>query len=333
MRSLASLSSLALAASLLAQDADRSFAPRIPSTLDPSRTGASAAVNAALIHQDQWLQVPGAWRNELLHVDLCLRNRRKKMDKWIGAGLDAAVDRSPASGWQRTHAAIRTAVHLRSGQRSYLAAGLGTALVNATMNAQNGAWGSQYDGLRYDASLPSQEAWTTDASTWFEARAGVSFTLKRAAESPRRREPDILTAGLAADHLGRLVLREAGQRMEPLPMRATAYVLSEMHHRLWENGLFSGELIGHLQGPFHTGRLNFYAGKHLLNSVRNEGGPPLFGFKAGLGYKYLDAVLVNVIIDYGRLSFGMTYGWSVGAKDRAVNGRRTFELLLQWSTR
>ena len=77
------------------------------------------------------------------------------------------------------------------------------------------------DGTRYDAAISSGEQWNTSNSSWLEARLGISWTLKQRAESPRRRERDILVMGFSADHLGRLLLQENGAPSQLIPMRFT----------------------------------------------------------------------------------------------------------------
>jgi hypothetical protein len=316
-------------AGLHAQDVDPFFAGRSPLLLDPSRAGFTPGIRTSFIHQDQWLQFPGSWQSELLSVDWCARNTKKQVSSWMGLGLNATRETQGAVGSKLTSAGLLPAMHLRAGQRSYLSAGIELRWVNGTFGDATGGWGSQYDGLRYDASLPSGEAWNNDNSAWVEARAGLSFTVKQDVESPRRRERDLLVVGVAADHLGRLVLYEGGGPPPKIPVRITAYALGELPHEIWDDGFFAAELIAHYQGPFHTGRFNVYAGKHLLNRSREAGTPMPIGFKAGLGYRYRDALLVNTAMDFGSATIGLAYGWSLFNPNTMAAGRRTVELMVQ----
>jgi hypothetical protein len=220
-------------------------------------------------------------------------------------------------------------MHLRAGQRSYLSSGMEVRWVNGAFNDGAGEWGSQYDGIRYDASTTSGEQWNMSNTSWFEARVGLSWTVKQETERQRRRARDLLVVGVSADHLGRMIVHESGAPPPESPMRFTAYILGEAPHEIWDNGYFAGELIGHVQGPFYTARVNIFAGKHLLNTTRRPEGPALLGFKAGLGYRLQDALLVNAAIDVGKATFGVAYGWSVGNPNTMAAGRRTFELMLQ----
>jgi len=317
---------------LHAQDTDPFFAGRNPMQLDPSRTGFDPGGRFTVVHQDQWLQFPGSWRADQLNAEWAIRNTKKPTGAWLGVGLSAASEKQGAVGSRMSTVGLAPAMHLRSGQRAYLSAGLELRWLHAVFNDGSGAWGSQYDGTRYDASINAGEQWNTSNSSSMEARIGLSWTLKQHAESPRRRERDLLIVGLSADHLGRLMLQENGAPPPMIPMRFSAYVLSEVPHEIWDNGFFSGELIGHVQGPFHTARLNVYAGKHLLNTTRQPGGPMLLGFKAGLGYRLQDALLVNAALDIGKITFGMAYGWAVVNSNTLAAGRRTFEVMLQLRT-
>lgn len=312
-----------------AQDAAPFFAGRTPLLLDPSRTGFESGGRISFLHQDQWLQVPGAWRNEQLAGEWCLRNDKKEVNSWFGMGLRVGSEQLGANSGRLSNVGVLTAVHLRAGPKSYLSSGLELRWANGRLGDGSGAWGSQYDGMRYDAAMASGETWSTSNQTWAEARAGISFTVKAEEESPRRRERDLLVVGVSADHLGHLVLKESGTSTAVAPMRFTVYGLGELPLGRWENGFVAADLIGHVQGPFQTGRLNLYVGRHLYNRVRSPGGPMLLGFKAGVGYQWHGAILANAAVDLGSLTIGTAYGWSLFNGDKMASGRQTFELMLQ----
>ncbi len=319
-------------ASGVAQDVDPFFAGRAQMVLDPSRTGFDPGAHIAMLHNDQWLSLPDNYRTELLTAEWCARNTKRTTASWLGLGFGLQHERPGAVGSQVTSAGISPAMHLRAGRRSYLSAGIEARWGFSTIGDDPGRWGDQYDGLRYDSGLPSGERFASGTASWVEARLGLSITVKQDAESPRRRERNVLVAGLAADHLGRLRLRESAAFQNGAAIRCTAYAMGEVPYAPWDDGFFSAELIGHVQGPFRTARVNVYAGKHLFNRVRSEGGPIPIGFKAGLGYRLQDALLVNAAIDLNKLSLGMAYGWSVFNKDGLAAGRRTFELVVQLRT-
>lgn len=312
-----------------AQDGDPFLVSPGHVLLDPSRAGFAPGVQASVIHQDQWMQMPGVWRNDLLNVAWCARNTKRSVDKWLGVALTAGRDRQGVEGLRRTLVGLMPAVHLRTGPRSYLSAGIDVRLVSTATGEATGAWGSQYDGSRYDAGIPSGETWSTDVGSWVENRIGLSYAMKQEAESPRRRERDAVVVGITVDHLGRMMLREPMQAMAPLPMRFSAYGMVEVPHGIWNNGYFSGELVAHHQGPFNTARLGLLAGKHLLNSTASPERSLPVGFRAGLHYRYRDALLVSGALDFGRATISMAYGWGMIGKNSALAGRRTYELMLQ----
>ncbi|MBK7481915.1 MAG: type IX secretion system membrane protein PorP/SprF [Flavobacteriales bacterium] len=314
---------------VLAQDADHFFSGRSQMLLDPSRAGLDAGGRVAFIHQDQWLQLPGSWRSEFLSVDWCARNTKKPVSSWLGLGFLARQEQQGGQGSRLASLALVPAVHLRAGSRSYLSLGMEVRWVNGTTGVWPGTWGSQYNGQVYDAALPSGETSAIGESTWLESRAGISWTLKQDRESAHRRERNKLVAGLAADHLGRLTIQQEGAFPSAPPMRFTAYALGELPHQIWDDGFFAGELIGNMQGTSYAARFNVYAGKHLLNVLNDEGGPMHIGFKAGLGYRLHDALLVNAAMDVNRTTLGLAYGWAMRSTDRLAAGRRTVEVLLQ----
>jgi type IX secretion system PorP/SprF family membrane protein len=314
---------------LNAQDTDPFFAGRSTTWLNPSRAGFQPGTRISFIHQDQWMQFPGSWKSELLSADLCARNTRKQVRSWLGAGLNVEHEVQGVSSSRMSSVGLLPAMHLRTGKRTYLSAGLEVRWTNGSFGDALGAWGSQYDGSRYDTSLPSGEQWTTSNSSWVEPRAGLSFTMKRDVERLRRQERDILVVGISADHLARLVLYEGGSPAPTRPMKFTIHAMGELPHEIWDDGFFAAEVIAHYQGPFHTGRVNLFAGKHLMNRSREPGGTMPLGFKAGVGYRAQDAFLVSTAIDLNTTTIGLAYGWSLFNPNTLATGRRTVELLLQ----
>lgn len=314
---------------LFAQDIDPFFAPRAGMVLDPARTGSDPGVQIHLLHLDQWLQLPGTWRSEVFAVEWCARNTKKKTGSWLGLGATTTVDRNGVTGGRVSSMSFTPAMHLRSTRRSHLSFGMELRLVNGR-SGNEGAWASQYDGLLYDASIASGEASSTGSCRWMEARAGISWALKHDVESPRRRERNAVVVGLAADHLGQLVLQEEGLAAPRVPLRITGYALVEQPLGIWDNGYFGGDVIAHVQGPFWTARINAQVGKHLLNVVPNAGSPRPVGFRTGMGYRYRDALLVHAGLDLTKLSVNLAYGWAVASAGPQVRGRRTVELGLQF---
>lgn len=314
---------------LAAQDADPFFAARVQPLLDPSRTGFTPGGSVGLVHQQQWLQMPGAWKHAGVAGALSLKNTKRQVHSWIGIGLRAEQGSQQATSAKYSTLGMAAAAHLRTGSRSFLSAGLGLGQAAMQHGEPAGSWASQYDGTRYNPSAPSGESWPASNRSALEASAGFSFTLKQEVESALRKERDRFTAGVAATHLASMPLAEQGARLEPPPLRLTAYVLGELPFPGWDNGFFAADLIGHWQGPFATGRINAWIGKHLNNSVRTADRQMLLGFRGGLGYRLRDALLVSASAELNSLTFGMAYGWSVLGGDQLAAGRRTAEVMLE----
>lgn len=312
-----------------AQDADPFFAGRVPMVMDPSRVGFAPGGSVSLIHQDQWLQMPGNFRSSFLAAQWCARNNRKPVHSWLGLGTLVDHERQGADGLGGSSITFTPAIHLQAGPRSFLSFGFGLRWSDRTIGDASGAWASQYDGAQYRPERASGETFASGHRSWAESAAGLSFSLKEAKESRFRREPDVLVVGIAADHLGHLVLHEDGSPLAATPMRITAYAMGKLPMEIWENGFLSTELILNWQQPMATGRINVFAGKDLLNEVQSKEGPSALGFKAGLGYRWQDALLVNAALDWGRTTFGVAYGWSLFGKTPLTAGRRTFECVAQ----
>lgn len=311
-----------------AQDPELLMSGRVLPVFDPSRTGFAPGVQLAMVHTSRRADLPKAWNADAFLAEWCARNPHKVTRSWLGFGLLVKRDVQPAPGSRIISPGIQVATHLRTGERSFLSAGIGAHWVDRMTTAPDGAWASQYMNGLYDPSIASGEVTGTFRSQVVEGSAGLSWTLKQEEESALRRERELLVVGVSLDHLGQLVLRNEGDQPETRPWRTMAYVQGELPMP-WNNGYLSGEVIGLLQGPFHSFRVNAYVGRHLLNSIRREGGPLPLGYRAGIGYRYRDGLLLSALLDLQRLSFGLAYELPAFRSVDLPTGMRSVEVIAQ----
>ncbi|MBL7962750.1 MAG: type IX secretion system membrane protein PorP/SprF [Flavobacteriales bacterium] len=319
---------IVLNCALHAQDPDPFFTTLAPEMLDPSRAGPLPGVTATLISREQWMQLPGSFRTDVLSATMGTGVRDDRHGHW-GGGLIMRHDRSGDLGWQGLRASLATAYHLRTSRNGTLSFGMSPALERTQSDPRNGRWASQYDGTGYDPSLPSGERYTNAPSSTIAMDAGISYMLVAKDKRYGAELYPRLVAGLSGTRLAVAHLSGAGNGIPSAPPRYTAHVALTLptHAQLFDRVYF--ESVAHTMGPHTTARTSLGVGHATYQAKRlSEQDQPL-GYRMDIGWRWMDAFFVRGHITWGPLDLGLSYGWSLPSSDQQVAGPRSVELCLR----
>lgn len=177
-----------------AQDAMFSQFYRSTIRINPAETGnIEDHYRAVTQYRTQWASVTETFRTMAGSFDIAL-NRTKGSNSFIGLGGYVIQDVAGTSGLRTIRGAVTAAYHLGRVESSRFTFGLSAGYGQRSINFDGLAWDAQHNGVAYDPTLPSGEAFFSDQKGFPEASAG--FLWKRA---PSRRQQ--FAVGLAAHHL------------------------------------------------------------------------------------------------------------------------------------
>lgn len=185
-----------------AQDAVHSDPRAAPLGLNPALAGAVYDLQATLVQRTQQNPIGDPFRTLAAGVHGCVKHGKDQgttAGGRLGAGIQFRSDRTTALN--TTQVALDMAYHVPMTRNSSVGAGLQFGFLQLLQGGPDGRWGSQYDGLQYDPSLPSGEAAVDAKHTAIDLGGGVVYVLQWG--DPRNAIKNRFTTGFSGQHLGR----------------------------------------------------------------------------------------------------------------------------------
>jgi type IX secretion system PorP/SprF family membrane protein len=218
---------LAVAAAMIgnAQDALLSQPGAMPLQLTPAAAGMDHDRAASLVHRQQWVPHSSPFSTSGFAYDTRLKtspDNDKTFRGGFGAGIAFLHDRAGAPELRTTDLQLDLAYHLPIDAYSSVGAGLQGGFRQQVMDAAQGQWGSQYDGQRYDASLPSGEQ-LQERRFRPDVGLGVVYSFRRMPQPMRHSNTLEVKAGMGIFHAARPDFSFAGE-VDRLPRRYSAFV-------------------------------------------------------------------------------------------------------------
>lgn len=185
-----------------AQDAMFSDPATAPLGLNPALAGAVYDLQATLVQRTQRNPVGDPFRNLAAGLHGCVKQGKEQgttSGGRFGAGIQFRSDRTTALN--TTQVAIDLAYHVPLTRNSSVGAGLQAGLLQHVLGDPEGQWGSQYDGLQYDPSIPSGEASVRNRHSALDLGGGLVYALYWG--GGRDAVQNRFTAGFSGQHLAR----------------------------------------------------------------------------------------------------------------------------------
>lgn len=301
-------------ACLHAQDAVFSEPASAALSLNPAMAGVLHDVDAQLVHRTRRIPIGTPYRTVYAGVDGCLHRGKEQGAVEAGrlaGGIHFRSDNSQAL--RSTEFAAVLAYHVPLTQNSSLGAGLSLGLLQTVQGDVDGQWGSQYNGLRYDANLPSYETLDATRHTGVDMGGGMLYAL-RWNEGREERQSHFIV-GLSAAHLSRPQLFGNGPQ-DRIPVRWSLFATSRILLAGAMNWI-SPEAYVFKQGP----RQLLIAGGsfgHVFGSpVSFQNAAVQVEVELGAAYRSDDAILAKLRVGWSAFSVTMVYDIPSGGPDHS----------------
>lgn len=304
----------------------------VPLAVDPALAGAINEREVALAHRDQRNGPDGSVRTDALGISLRASGRNRKGTRVpyrMGYGASVVRARSEDAGWNSTGVELMSACHVPIDERSWVGAGIGLGFRQGRINALDGAWGSQYDGMRYDVGLPSGEAVGSGQDTRINGSLGVVYVFREPGGTRSRKRELEVVAGAAVHHLGRAELSSAADGILPASRLYGGFARARIG--LSKRLAVVPEGLLHLQGPHvraqYGGALRVAMGP--LGAYADEARPFLLAL--GAYHRPGDALIVGVTAEWVSFRFGISYDLPAPDAPVAMRMRRALEFAVGYA--
>lgn len=325
------LAFFAMTVTSLAQDPHFSQFYTSPLTQNPALAGAVYDVQAVLNYKDQWSSVADPFKTIAASFDMKFVKKRIKNGYWAG-GLNLFKDDAGASKLRTLLLNLSMAYHIQLDQYNRLGAGLQGGIVQRSINFGDLQWGSQYNGMRYDAALPSGEAGGEATHFFADAGAGIVWSFNNNTGTIEVTDNDFLkwNAGASLFHVNRPDLSFTGTED-----------LLNIKYVLHGNGLFSiprsdiafapGFMFS-MQGPATEILYGSLIRYNLQQNSKYTGFSKGAAISVGAFHRWGDALALALQLEVSGYKLGMSYDLNSSDLRTATKGMGGFEISIAYTS-
>lgn len=312
--------------SATAQDFHYSLFQMAPLTINPALTGNfTGDLRIINNYRTQWSSVSKPFVTYSLGADMPLHLRKGQHSSrdFFALGINANVDKAGSSGLRNNSYLLNGSYNksLDGSGKSFFSFGLAAGVVQRSINLDAATWGRQFDGLAYNAALPTGEVTAfADAYSFLDVTAGTAFTttlndrfrMNIGAALHHLTQPRISFLGGSDKLYRKLVLHWSSQ--VKLGEASSAYLLPRV--------LFAQ------QGPARLINLGLGMKFKLNERSRYTNYQEEKSFSFGGMYRLGDALSTWVRIDYGPIGAAVNYDFNVSPLTTASQGRGALEAMV-----
>lgn len=162
-----------LTVSAVAQDVHFSQFDETQLQLEPADAGVQHDARIVTNYKNQWQSVGSPYKTFALSADARLLRNKKHH---LGLGIDFFSDKSGDANLKSNQFNLSLSGIINVTDKSVVSAGLMSGLAQRSITVDGLQWGSQYDGMNYDAALPTGETVTPSSFNFVDLGAGMQYS-------------------------------------------------------------------------------------------------------------------------------------------------------------
>jgi type IX secretion system PorP/SprF family membrane protein len=187
-----------------AQDPHFSQFYTTPLTQNPALAGAVYDLQANINYKNQWGSIANPFTTIAASIDMKFVKKRIVRGFWSG-GLAIYKDDAGVSRLFTLTANLTLAYHIKLNQHNSLGAGLQGGLLQRSINFNDLRWGGQYNGVAYDAGIPSNEPGGSQVRLLGDCALGAVWSFNNSTSTVKINDQKILkwNLGVSVFHLNK----------------------------------------------------------------------------------------------------------------------------------
>lgn len=312
-----------------AQDIHFTMFQLAPTIANPAAAGLfSGTFRVGVNYRSQWRSVtPNPYRTFSFNMDgSILKNKRK--NAYLGGSLNAFRDISGSTKFGTTKISGSLAGIIHMNKYSSLSIGLKGGWSQFSMDDSGFQWDSQYNGAVYDPSLPSNEDFMPRASDHFDFGAGIMWSYSTSAATLASFDDMTAEVGLAYHHLTNPdLLNLVGT--DELYSRYVLHgdiLFAIPYSKIQTRPRFNVQV----QGPAAEVNLGLLFRYFKRDGSKYTGRVQGWAFSLGAYYRVLDAISPTAEFEYGGLTAGFSYDFTLSKLTPANYGLGGAEVFLKF---
>lgn len=321
MRSIILLFALFSVFGVHAQDLHFSQTAQTPLLINPGAAGVYDGWERVIInHRNQWLGAGTQFMTTSVAADANFGKTQSNDKAHVGLGLMFYNDIGGDSRFgSQTGSVTLSGILPMGGSGHVLSAGIQGGFGSRKADFSNLTFSSQWDGTKYDQTIMSGEANGLNSFRYMEASAGLYYVYDGGQSSFRRNDDFKFQLGVAGFHLNRPELKYTtvtGDRMYRKFVIHSS-VISDIAQTDWS---IDGSVVQFFQGPHSETILGMMFRYRFIDGTKITGNfqDAYFGF--GTFYRFKDAIIPAIMLDYRGFKFGVSYDVTISTMRRAYGG-------------
>lgn len=311
-----------------AQDPHFSQYMQSPLLQNPSLAGHfNGDFRAGINYRDQWRSISEPFTTIMAYADGRLGRGQNSQ---FSGGAYVLFDKAGSSLFRQTMAGVDFAAAIKISEHSTLSAGLSAGIFNQSVDPNALIWDSQYDGMQYDPSLPTNEAFSAISITKPDFSAGINYYFNQGSSNPFLNDGFRMDLGLAYHHVNR-------------PEGISTIWDEKLYGKLVANANFSIGLGGS-NTALQPGLLLMIQGKSqmimpglmirylLKEQSRYTGFVKSVAFSLGGHYRVGDAIVLAALMEFANYAIGFSYDVNASGLTKASSSVGALEFSLRFMT-
>jgi len=312
-----------------AQDIHFSQVLETPVLLSPANTGFfNGYVRATANYRNQWAAMNKAYQTMGLVVDGGLF-KSKKHAAFMGVGLSIFSDQAGVAKIRKTTALLNLSGLVKLGKKSAMSVGLagGTAASNGDYTKLT--YASQFNGNTIDPTVNSNETPYRQFTT-LDVAAGVAYEFMSFKRDQDHDDMTSIKIALGAFHLNRPSQEYGFGSAYRLPVRYSAALTGVFDIEDTRFSLMPA-VVYQKQEQYEMLVLGSFVKYRMSTGTKVTGEKTQNAIGFGLFYRTRDAIIPKLSMDFGDVSFGMSYDVNVSGYRTASQGMGGFEVSLRYN--
>ena len=272
---------------------------------NPGNTGLINGDHRILLnYRSQWSSIAEPYTTYSFTYDTRFFKKETNKAK-MGIGIGAYKDVAGDTEFGTTSILLSSSAMLKLDEFNILSVGLQGGVMQNSINS-NMRWGNQYDGVGYDASLPSGEYATFNSNPFVgDFNAGVVWNYGTSEATITSNDLFSAQVGLSVNHLSRQRIKITNYN-EKIYNRFTLHGKSFIGLKNSPYAVIPG-FMWQKQGPSSELVLGSYFRTKLKNESRYTGIFKESAMSFGLFYRVGDALIPKVALEIMNFNLGVSY--------------------------
>lgn len=292
-----------------------------PILLNPANAGSQHDIRINLNYRQQWRSITDPFISMAATADAKLFSQSRSSS--FGAGFFILNDRAGGAHLNTFQSGMIASAKVPISNEQNISGGIGFSFFQRSVDLSALTWDKQYDGLLYNSTLPTGEAFSNERVNALDMSAGVQWSYGKGATTLSSNDNIGAQVGMAVFHLNKPNLS--------FDVKTNSYWRMVFHTTVSyglknSNMQVSPSFLATFQGPSRMFYLGTVVKYRLQESSKYTDYILARMVNVGTFYRFGDAIVLSAQLEWGQYAFGISYDINISSLTRISYGRGGVEI-------